>query len=1113
MLKCVSNPHDVGVVSVEMTSNGQDWTQLSTEFAYYYQPDVSSIHPSTGPVTGSTLVTVTGTNFTSSLNPSSGLYCKFGTVAPVRATIRTAKQLICLSPAAAAVGGVAVDIANNNADFTLSAVQFTYQAVAVVTSLSVSHGPQNGGTVLTVTGANFVTSSFAHCRFNHTAVAATVNTASVLVCISPVSAIGTVTVEISNNNADYTTDGTMFAYDENIVPVSLFPISGVLSGNTVVNVTGVAYLANATCQFGSIPALSRTIMSSTLLMCTSPAQSSVGEVSVEISNNGADWTGYALRYAYVDTTHVTALMPTSGPVSGSTLVTVTGSTFLSTVTMYCQFGSSLSSVATYVTASRLLCLSPQHGIAMVAVEVSVNNVHFTADAISFTYQANANVSHIALAKGPEYGKTNVTVTGTNFVNTVLSRCKFGTVVAVASYLSSSQLLCYSPAHMVGVVAVEISNNNQDYTTNGALFEYEVAIQLTSVVPSNAPASGGSTLTISGANFVASSSLLCRIDSSIGAATYSTATQVLCMTSAHAAGAVSVEVANNGQDFTFWNLELMILPDAQVQLVVPNTGPAVGGTVVSVTGMYFYRSALLMCKFGTSTAGAATFQTATSLQCLAPSHSAGTVALELSNNNQDFTSNAVSFTYHADASVTSLNVTRGFIAGGTAIAVYGTDFVSSSRLYCSVNTVRVSATYQSSTQVICVTPAVTSAGPVNVDVTNNNADFTGAPVVFTYFVTSVVTSLLPSFGSAAGGTIVTVSGTDFVDADMQCRFGTALSTPVLAFVSATRLICQTPPASAPGAIPLEVSINDQTFSTSLVHFTYIQSALVQYILPVAGPDWGNTTVTVYGATYYRSIHLMCRFGTKLAVASAITSTEIVCVAAAASAGTVALEITNNNQDFTTNGVLFTYQVVAQVTSLSPWLGAVYGGTLIAVTGTNFAQQSGTQLTCQFTSSEETVISIGTFVTASRVYCTSPAAAVGLSVLEIANNGVDFSRSGATFEYKPMWSVTELRPPFNPGTGLVTVLGTDFVQPPSAPAAWIACKFNMTLSTEHNALSGNREFDLNAAEIVTASLISASEVRCYSPSRIGNFAYVEVTMNGEDYSYDNRMLTYYDAPSVN
>ena len=89
-----------------------------------------------------------------------------------------------------------------------------FAVVPTVTSLSITRGPQTGFTVVTVIGTSFVTSSLTTCRFGTLVVAGAFLTATSITCTSPVSAAaGSVALEVSLNNQDYTADAVAFLFD------------------------------------------------------------------------------------------------------------------------------------------------------------------------------------------------------------------------------------------------------------------------------------------------------------------------------------------------------------------------------------------------------------------------------------------------------------------------------------------------------------------------------------------------------------------------------------------------------------------------------------------------------------------------------------------------------------------------------------------------------------------------------------------------------------------------------------------------------------------------------------------------------------------------------------
>jgi hypothetical protein len=78
-----------------------------------------------------------------------------------------------------------------------------------------------------------------------------------------------------------------------------------------------------------------------------------------------------------------------------------------------------------------------------------------------------------------------------------------------------------------------------------------------------------------------------------------------------------------------------------------------------------------------------------------------------------------------------------------------------------------------------------------------------------------------------------------------------------------------------------------------------------LFPYEGPTSGGATVTVYGRNFISSASLACSFGTSASLALYITSTQIQCLSTSGSAGTVSVEVSNNNQQFSTQYTSYTY----------------------------------------------------------------------------------------------------------------------------------------------------------------------------------------------------------------
>ena len=164
------------------------------------------------------------------------------------------------------------------------------------------------------------------------------------------------------------------------------------------------------------------------------------------------------------------------------------------------------------------------------------------------------------------------------------------------------------------------------------------------------------------------------------------------------------------------------------------------------------------------------------------------------------------------SVTSVSPNTGPTPGGTAVTITGTNFASGATVKfgtaAATNVAVVNAT-----TITATTPAG-SAGAVTVTVTvsGQTGNLTNG---FTYVATPTVTGVSPNTGSTAGGTSVTITGTNFASG-ATVMFGTNPAINVVVTNSTT--INATTPAGSAGAVTVTVTVSGQ--SGSLASRIYI-----------------------------------------------------------------------------------------------------------------------------------------------------------------------------------------------------------------------------------------------------------------------------------------------------
>ena len=170
----------------------------------------------------------------------------------------------------------------------------------IVTGLSPTHGPEVGGTTVTITGSHLTGATGV--LFGTTpATGVTVVNDTTITAIAPAHEDGTVDVTVTTGaGTSATAAADRYTYDEPAPAITgLTPASGTLAGGTTVTITGTDFLGAIAVAFGATPATSFTVDSDTQITAVAPASASVGPVDVTVTTAaGTSTIGTADRYTY-----------------------------------------------------------------------------------------------------------------------------------------------------------------------------------------------------------------------------------------------------------------------------------------------------------------------------------------------------------------------------------------------------------------------------------------------------------------------------------------------------------------------------------------------------------------------------------------------------------------------------------------------------------------------------------------------------------------------------------------------------------------------------------------------------------------------------------------------
>jgi hypothetical protein len=409
------------------------------------------------------------------------------------------------------------------------------------------------------------------------------------------------------------------------------------------------------------------------------------------------------------------------------------------------------------------------------------------------------VDGISVVNGTTVGGTLVTISGSNLANVV--SVDFGTMPAVFK-INAGQLVATSPPG-TGTVDVTVSTIYGTSATSMAdRFSYSSTPMpgptITSLSATSGPSGGGTTVTINGSN-LANATVAFGSRSNLATVHSDTGSQIVVTTPSFALSspmdAVFVFVTTpfgtsaNPPEFTY-------TLNPEITGLGPASGPTTGGTSVTINGADLGDATGVL--FGTMTA---TIISDAESQIVAVSPpGTGTVDVTVTTNPAlsfvysgpsltSALSTADHFTYAmssvAAPAVSGISPAAGFAWGGTVVTISGKNLANATAVTFGTNAATI--TSNTATQIVATSPV--GAGTVDVTVTTAGGTSSTTPAdQFIYVPGPAVTEVSPPAGPAAGGTAVTISGTNLANAS-AVYFGANLAT--ILSDTATQIVAASP----------------------------------------------------------------------------------------------------------------------------------------------------------------------------------------------------------------------------------------------------------------------------------------------------------------------------------
>jgi len=186
-------------------------------------------------------------------------------------------------------------------------------------------------------------------------------------------------------------------------------------------------------------------------------------------------------------------------------------------------------------------------------------------------------------------------------------------------------------------------------TSASASKQASAPTVASVAPDSGPPAGGMAVTITGSNFTTGTQQTSPSVSFGGVqATHVTvlsSAQLSAMIPAHTAGTVTVQVTTaDGESTSLPSGFTYTSSSATITSVSPISGPANGGTAVTVSGNNFQSGASV--SFGGLAASSITVSNSTTIKATTPTHSSGPVTVTVTNPDGQSATLSSGFAFHS-----------------------------------------------------------------------------------------------------------------------------------------------------------------------------------------------------------------------------------------------------------------------------------------------------------------------------------------------------------------------------------------------------------------------------------------------------------------------------------
>jgi len=346
-------------------------------------------------------------------------------------------------------------------------------------------------------------------------------------------------------------------------------------------------------------------------------------------------------------------------------------------------------------------------------------------------------------------------------------------------------------------------------------------------------------------------------------------------------------------------------------------------------------------------------------------------------------------------VRSISPQDGPVAGGGAIAIFGRGFPPEANVTIGGN--QLTELKLTDTLITGIIPPGTE-GEKKVLITAPSIDFAVFAGTFIYTPPSqvIVTRITPTNGKQAGGDTGSITGNGF----MPGATVTISGTPVTNVVVTSTLITFTIPPGTEGAKDVAVINPDGQEGILPQGYTYNPFPIIEDIEPNEGPRGGGTQITITGNHFIQGVAVTIG-DERIPGLDFFSPIELRLKTPAGTTGAKEVRVVNPDGQDAVLKDGFTYNPGPSISSVSPNMGPLEGGTAITIIGTGFLSKTDVLIGGAEALSEQVM-------SPTKIKVETPPSNAGIKDVVVINRDGQQVTLEKAFTYNPAPVITKVIP---------------------------------------------------------------------------------------------------------